>query len=99
MNKLEEHIANSPLVRAAIVEAVHRFYYDRVLSDKKEDIKDLEDTNAAAVLSKLWNLYPDWRHTLYEVPKRYKSAEVSSVNRHIAPPEIVTFVSPTVAFI
>lgn len=99
MNKLEEHIANSPLVKAAIVEAVHRFYYDRILSDKREDVKALAETNAADVLHKLWNLHPDWRHTLHEIPKRYRSEVTAAVSRHVTPSEIVAFVSPSIIFI
>lgn len=79
MNKPQEHIANSPLVRAAIVEAVHRFYYDRILSDKLSDKQDLEETQAGDILGKLWNLHPSWRQQLLTIPTRYKGAETNSI--------------------
>ena len=73
INKLHEHINNSPLVKAAIIEAVHRFYYDRILSDRKIDQKDLSEYDVANILDTLWNILPDWRHILHTLPGRYAS--------------------------
>lgn len=75
MNALIEHIKNSQTVQAAITEAVHRFYYDRILSDKERDTKELEETNASDILSTLWNLQPNWRYTLQRTAKRYNGDE------------------------
>lgn len=90
MNKLQEHITNSILVKAAITEAVHRYYYDRVLSTKAQDQQDLIETNAANILDTLWNLLPDWRYYLHELPKRYINVErpVIDVPLHNKPKEI-----------
>jgi hypothetical protein len=73
-NDLIKYIHSSPLVHAAITEAVHRFYYDRILSDKEHIQRQLIDCNVSETLSTLWNLYPDWRHTLANSAKRYMDA-------------------------
>lgn len=79
-NLLIEHIKNSPTVKAAITEAVHRFYYDRICSDKKQDKIDLEQTCASDVLSTLWNLQPNWRYILEKTAKRYSAENTKSVS-------------------
>ncbi len=79
MDKLQEHIQNSPLVKAAVIEAVHRFYYDRVLSDTLAHKQELEETQAGDILSKLWNLHPSWRQQLLTIPQRYKGADTNSI--------------------
>lgn len=74
MNKLQEHISNSTLVKAAVIEAIHRFYHDRVLSPRKEDQQDLQDTDALDILQTVWNTLPDWRYYLHSISKRYADA-------------------------
>lgn len=76
---LTEHIRNSPLVQAAITEAVHRFYYDRILSNQKKDKQDLQETQASDILSTLWNLQPNWRYILQKTAKRYKATDKQSL--------------------
>ena len=91
MNKLHEHIANSTLVKAAVIEAVHRFYYDRVLSDRQQDQQDLIDTQAADILATLWNLLPDWRYRLHSIPERYVNAgPIAALPIHGKPRNIVS---------
>lgn len=69
-SKLVDHVLSSELVHAAITEAVHRYYYDNVI-DKSKD-RDKENLQLASdLLSKLWNLYPNWRHILKEKSERY----------------------------
>jgi hypothetical protein len=79
-NKLLDFIKESPTVQAAIVEAVHRFYYDRVNSHTKQDAKDLEETYASDVLSTLWNLHPNWRYVLQKTANRYNSENTKAVS-------------------
>ncbi len=79
-NTLLEYIRQSPTVQAAITEAVHRFYYDRICSDKKQDKIDLEETCASDVLSTLWNLQPNWRYILEKTAKRYSAADTQAVS-------------------
>ena len=98
MNKLEKHIQESPLVRAAIVEAVHRFYYDRILSTKKQDQDDIKECEVDEILDKLWNLHPDWRHTLLTIPKRYEGNPTNAVSIHGKPKREDKFVSPEITF-
>lgn len=78
-NTLIEHIKQSTTVQAAIIEAVHRFYYDRICSDKKQDKIDLEETCASDVLSTLWCLQPNWRYVLEKAAKRYDAADTNKV--------------------
>lgn len=89
---LEDHIKNSPLVQAAITEAVHRYYHDRVLDDtKKRWNKDQKDAFelSAHLLSNLWNLNPGWRFTLLNAPKRYQAdVNTNSVSIYGKPKEI-----------
>lgn len=84
-NALIEHIKNSPLVQAAITEAVHRFYYDRILSTKQKDKQELQETQASDVLSTLWCLQPDWRYIIEQSVKRYdvagKANDVLLINK------------------
>lgn len=88
---LFEHIASSPLVRAAITEAVHRFYYNRVLSDKEKDKKELEQTGAADVLSNLWNTQPNWRHVIEKSGQKFAGSEnVNSVSVYGKPKKLLT---------
>lgn len=70
-NKLLTEIQNSPLVQAAITEAVHRFYHDRVLSKKNEDKQDLIDCDVSNILSTLWNLQPNWRYVIKNRLERF----------------------------
>lgn len=79
-NALIEHIKQSPTVQAAITEAVHRFYYDRICSDKKQDKVDLEETGASDVLSTLWNLQPNWRYILEKTANRYSAENTQAVS-------------------
>lgn len=79
-NKLLIHIQNSPLVQAAITEAVHRFYYERALSTKERDQQDLIDSDAANVLSTLWNLMPNWRYFIKNWMLKYRESNTTSVN-------------------
>lgn len=89
MNKLQQHIATSPLVKAAVIEAVHRFYHDRILSNKIIDQRDLTECNVANILDTVWNLLPDWRHVLLTSPQRYDdSGEITSVPTYCKPKEI-----------
>lgn len=78
-NPLIEHIKQSPTVSAAIIEAVHSFYYDRVGSQKKQDIIDLEQTNASDILINLWNLQPNWRYVLDKTAKKYNAVDTQAV--------------------
>lgn len=68
---LNDYIQSSPLVQAAITEAVHRFYHDRICSNSDKDLKDLEETQASDILNTLWNLQPNWRFVLAKAAKRY----------------------------
>jgi|688.fasta_scaffold895567_3 hypothetical protein len=86
---LIDHIKASPLVQAAITEAVHRFYYDKILSSNPQDRKDLQETQASDVLSTLWNLQPDWRHVIEKQSKRYSSSKVNAVMVFGKPQNIV----------
>lgn len=88
-NALIEYVKSSPLVQAAITEAVHRFYHDRVSSDKEKDKKDLQETEASDVLSTLWNLQPNWRHILEKTAKRYHAANTTAVSIFGKPKKIV----------
>lgn len=78
-NSLIKHIQSSPLVNAAITEAVHRFYHDRILSDKESDRLALEETCASDILTLLWNLQPNWRYIIAESAKRYNPYNTNSV--------------------
>lgn len=78
-NILLEHVQNSELVQGAITESVHRFYYDRILSDREKDKLDLIETNASEILSTLWNLNPNWRYIIEKTARRYKSENTKSV--------------------
>ncbi len=89
MNALIEHIQKSQLVQAAITEAVHRFYYDRILSDKEKDKHDLIETQASDVLSTLWNLQPNWRYIIEKAAKRYNSENTNTVTVFGKPKNIV----------
>lgn len=80
MSALMEEVVASPLVRAAIVEAVHRFYYDRVLSNRNRDQEELMQSSAPEILDVLWNLYPNWREVLLTLPQRYKGADTKAVS-------------------
>ena len=71
MNKLIESIQNSPLVQAAITEAVHRFYMDNVMLEREGRNSVITDTDCANVLSTLWNLQPNWRYIIQKAGKRY----------------------------
>jgi hypothetical protein len=82
---LGEYVQESPLVRASIVEAVHRFYHDRVLSTKASDRQELAESGAADMLDKLWNLIPDWRNVLLTVPQRYSGANTTAASIHGKP--------------
>jgi hypothetical protein len=41
--ELIKFIKESPLVNAAITEAVHRFYYDRILADDKKQKEEVHE--------------------------------------------------------
>ena len=71
--ELKNYIENSPIVKAAITEAVHRYYYDRILSTKPEDIKALKDNNVSYEYSVLWNETPNFRYILVQAASRYKN--------------------------
>lgn len=88
---LKDYVNSSPLVQAAITEAVHRFYYDRVLSDKDQDKKDLQETNASGILSMLWNLQPNWRMIIEKAGKRYNASDVKAVALNRTPDPIPPF--------
>lgn len=92
--KLIEHIQNSELVQAAITEAVHRFYMDRVCSKKEQDLIDLKETNASNILSTLWNLKPNWRYIIQKTGKRYNHGNLGPNTNAVAvdgkPKEIIT---------
>lgn len=91
MNKLQQHIADSPLVKAAVIEAIHRFYYDRILSQKIADQRDLIECDTANVLDTAWNLLPDWRHILFISTYKYDdSGSINSVPLHCKPKEITS---------
>jgi hypothetical protein len=89
MNALIEHIQQSPLVQAAITEAAHRFYYDRILSDKEKDKQDLIETQASDVLSTLWNLQPNWRYIIEKAARRYNAENTTAVCLGGKPKKIV----------
>jgi hypothetical protein len=76
---LVDFVKSSPSVQAAITEAVHRFYFDRIGSSKQQDKIDLEETNASDILSTLWNLQPNWRYILKKTGKRYFEPDTQSV--------------------
>jgi hypothetical protein len=84
-NALVEHVSRSPLVQAAITEAVHRFYHDRILSTRQKDKQELVETQASNVLSTLWCLQPDWRRVIEQSVKRYhvgdKANDVYLINK------------------
>lgn len=92
-NLLIEHIQRSELVQAAITEAVHRFYHDRILSDDLNDHKDLEETDASNILSNLWNLMPNWRYVIQKRLRRYslKISNTSSVSIDGKPKQVKPF--------
>lgn len=79
-NTLLEFIKQSETVQAAITEAVHRFYHDRISSPKKQDRIDLDETYASDILATLWNLQPNWRYILEKTAKKYKSEDIRSVS-------------------
>jgi ethanolamine ammonia-lyase small subunit len=91
MNKLIEHIKNSELVQAAITEAVHRFYMDRITSTHKQDVLDLKETECSDVLSTLWNLTPNWRYTIQKAGARYRTGapNINNVSIFGKPKKIV----------
>lgn len=68
--ELQQYVNDSPTVRAAVTEAVHRYYYDRVLDPRER--KNLGEVGH--VLGNLWNLQPDWRHVLKTSFERYEDA-------------------------
>ena len=67
---LEEYIANSELVQAAIVEATHRYYNDMCFKGGKFEASE-ENARVSNILSNLWCLIPDWRIRLSKAIKRY----------------------------
>lgn len=93
-NLLKQHIESSSLVKAAVIEAVHRFYYDNVLDDNKHrwpEEKRVAFTESELLISNLWNLVPDWRKILVEYPERYGKNHQEANSGHInnKPSEIV----------
>lgn len=89
MNALVEQVQKSPLVQAAITEEVHRFYYDRILSDKEKDKIELIETQASDVLSTLWNLQPNWRYILEKAARKYNAEKNNSVSVFGKPKNVV----------
>lgn len=94
INELTRHISESPLVRAAITEAIHRFYHDRVLSPHPKDRQLLTDLRVSDILSTAWNLTPNWRYLLKTIPRRYEASvdtiDIPIINKpeHIVPLQI-----------
>lgn len=91
-DKLIEHIQKSPLVQAAITEAVHRFFNDRICSKNPQDLIDLDETQCKDILSTLWNLNPNWRYVIQKTGKRYleNAPNTNSVSIFGKPKKIVT---------
>lgn len=90
MNELTNYIENSPLVQAAITEAVHRFYYDRVGSGNLKDAQVLEQTQASDILSTRINANPDWRLTLHKTALRYNAAPVKALCIYGKPKNLIS---------
>lgn len=89
MNELQQYITDSPLVQAAVTEAIHRFYYDRVLSSKLADQQILRDLNVANILDTAWNSLPNWRHILQTIPQRYHGeSNTNAVSIHGKPKKV-----------
>ena len=76
MDALREYIKSSPLVQAAITEAVHRFYFERIGKENEKAKRELLETQASDIWSTLWNLQPDWRIVLEKYAKRYTGEAV-----------------------
>lgn len=79
-NVIIDYIEQSELVQAAITESVHRFYYDRCLSEKHNIKDELFNSNASDLLSNLWNLQPNWRYILKKSADRYYHINTQSVS-------------------
>lgn len=87
MITINDIIKSSPLVQAAVVEAIHRYYYDHVL-DNKWDPEERE--YVSNLLSNQWCLLPDWRRILHEKTTRYyKSDIITSLPVWSRPPKIL----------
>jgi hypothetical protein len=76
---LEEHIAKSELVQIAILEAVHRYYFDECFVDGRFDGSE-ESQRVSQILTNLWCLIPDWRLRLFNATKRYSIPTLPNSN-------------------
>lgn len=67
---IRDVIAGSELVKLAVIEAIHRYYYDNVLNEyfPQEELDKIGD-----LLSNAWCMYPDWRRRIVHIiTTRYK---------------------------
>lgn len=71
MTDFENYIENSEIVQLAILEATHRYFYDKCF-DKNNRLKEDDETNKiSAIYKELWCKYPDWRAKIKKRMDRY----------------------------
>lgn len=71
---ISDVIDNSPLVLAAITEAVHRYYYDNITKDREKAL------SVGNLLTSLWCQNPNWRHVIAKYGKRYNPADTNAIS-------------------
>lgn len=95
-DKITEYILNSELVQCAIIEAVHRFYFDECFT-KGDGARPKNDELTKEVNILLQNLHcqrPDWRYRLKKIPERYtvweptNALHISCKPKHIINPSL-----------
>lgn len=73
---LEQYIQESETVKAAVTEAVHRFYYDKCFSPYTERPYETLDVKAISKIHNIFSAkYAGWRHTIKKAFERYHGWE------------------------
>lgn len=78
VNHLIEYVENSETVKAAIAEAVHRFYFDYCFNPYTERPYEGEAFKTISdIHSTIWCEMPDWRQRLRNSVQRYAEPGLS----------------------
>jgi hypothetical protein len=76
LDDLLKHIEQDEIVKAAITESIHRFYYDKCFSLYTERPFDTPDVKAISKLHNIFScLHAGWRHKIKKRFERYDGRE------------------------